>query len=192
MPSSIFFAYAIETTKLLEEKYESDVSPTFKEVLEGYAAGVNAYAAKNPQDILEAYVLNLTLLSGVHHDIIKILSDEIRRDWLPQGSNGMAISAQKTTNDKTFLAVNSHQPLAWYEAHVESEEGWKMIGANFPGGVTLFLGTTPNLGWTHTVNNPDLCDVYQLEINPKDKTQYLFDGQWEQLEVRKFIKASMG
>ncbi len=198
-----FFAYAIETTKLVEEKYEEEVSPTFKKVLEGYAAGVNAYAAKNPsevlakgifpikpQDILEGYVLNLTLLSGVHHDIIKILSGEIRRDWLPQGSNGMAISGKKTSNGKTFFASNSHQPLegplAWYEAHVESEEGWKMIGANFPGGVTLFLGTTPNLGWTHTVNNPDLCDVYKLSVSPKDKMLYQFDGKWEKLEERKF------
>lgn len=198
-----FFAYAIEAKALVDRQYESEVSATFKKVLEAYAEGVNAYAEQHPeevrakgifpiqpQDILEGYVLNLTLLSGVHHDIVKILSDQIRRDWMPQGSNGMAISARKTTSQKTFLAVNSHQPLegplAWYEAHLESEEGWKMIGANFPGGVTLFLGTTPNLGWTHTVNNPDLCDVYQLEMDPKRKGWYRFDGKWEQLVERKF------
>lgn len=198
-----FFAYAIETEALVESRYETEVADDFKKVLEGYAAGVNAYAAAHPdevalkgvfplapQDILQGYVLNLTLLSGVHTYIAKIFNRNIKRYEQPQGSNGIALSSQKTTDGNTYLAINSHQPLegpfAWYEAHVESEEGWQMIGANFAGGVTLFVGSTPNLGWTHTVNAPDFCDVYKLEMNPDEKLQYKFDDQWEILEKRVF------
>lgn len=205
-----FLAFAIESKKLAEETYETAVTPAFRKVLEGFTAGVNAYAAKHPeelllsgifpvkaQDVLEGYILNLTLLSGAHEEITKVLNRNISRYELPQGSNGIALSSQKTKDGNTYLAVNSHQPLegpfAWYEAHVESEEGWQMIGANFPGGVTLFVGSTPNLGWTHTVNSPDFCDVYKLEINPKNKLEYKFDGNWETLEVRPFkTKVKLG
>ena len=198
-----FFAYAIETKNLVDQKYDTDLSPEFKKVIEGYAAGINSYAAKHPEeialkgifpisskDVLQGYVLNLTLLSGAHTYMAKIFNRNIKRYEKPEGSNGIAISSKKTTDGKTYLTVNSHQPLegpfAWYEAHLESEEGWKMIGANFPGGVSLFVGTTPNLGWGHTVNAPDFTDVYKLEMNPNNKYQYKFDGKWEMLEKRVF------
>ncbi len=197
-----FFSYALETRALVERDYDK-IAPDFKKVLEGYVAGVNAYAENHPdevllkgvfpvttKDVLQGYVLNLTLLSGVQNSIAKVFSRNIKRDELPKGSNGIAISSKKSKDGNTYLAVNSHQPLegpfAWYEAHIESDEGWKMIGANFPGGVTLFVGSTPNLGWTHTVNAPDFCDVYKLEMNPDEKLQYKFDGKWETLEKRVF------
>ncbi len=199
-----FFAYAIETKAVVEKNYEKEVADDFKRVLEGYVEGVNAYAKAHPEelllkdvfplttiDVLQGYVLNLTLLSGVHEYIAKIIDRNIKRyEEQPQGSNAIALNSAKTKDGHTYLAVNSHQPLegpfSWYEAHLESEEGWKMIGANFPGGVTLFVGSTPNLGWTHTVNAPDFCDVYKLEMHPTEKLQYQLDGQWEALEKRVF------
>lgn len=204
-----FFSYALETKELVQRDMDK-IPSDFKKVLEGYVAGVNTYAENHPDevllkgvfpatisDILQGYVLNLTLLSGVQNSIAKIFNRNIKRDELPRGSNGIAISSKKSTDGNTYLAVNSHQPLegpfAWYEAHIESEEGWQMIGANFPGGVTLFVGSTPNLGWTHTVNAPDFCDVYKLEMNPDEKLQYKFDGKWETLEKRVFrTKVKLG
>lgn len=36
----------------------------------------------------------------------------------------------------------------------------------------------------HTVNFPDLLDIYQLEINPVNEDQYKVDGEWLELEER--------
>ena len=55
----------------------------------------------------------------------------------------------------------------------------------FPGGCLIFHGTNENLGWAHTVNYQDKIDVYQLQMNPQNKNQYKFDGQWINLEVKK-------
>ncbi len=48
------------------------------------------------------------------------------------GSNAFAVGPTKTDDGSTRLIINSHQPLegslAWYEAHITSEEGWNMIG----------------------------------------------------------------
>ncbi len=104
------------------------------------------------------------------------------------GSNTLALAPNRTTDGSTFLAVNSHQPwtgpVAWYEAHVHSEEGWDMAGATFPGTPAIIHGHNRDLGWAFTVNSPDLTDVYVLEMNPQNANQYRFDGQWKDLEVR--------
>ena len=87
----------------------------------------------------------------------------------------------------TILVSNSHQPwrggVAWYELVVESEEGWHYAGANFPGSPFPFLGHNEHLGWTNTVNTPDMVDVYRLEMD-ESGTRYRLDGEWRELETR--------
>ena len=74
--------------------------------------------------------------------------------------------------------------MSWYEAHLVSEEGWDFFGALFPGSPVPFIGHNPYLGWSHTVNSPDLVDVYKLTTNKQNKDQYWFEGYWKELEVR--------
>ena len=92
------------------------------------------------------------------------------------GSNAFAFSKRKTTDLKTYININTHQPLegpfSWYEAHLCSEEGWNMLGGLFPGSPFPFIGTNKHLAWTHTYNFPDLVDVYQLEMHSKRKNHY--------------------
>ncbi|MDD1750255.1 MAG: acylase, partial [Methanothrix sp.] len=105
------------------------------------------------------------------------------------GSNTFAVAPSRSADGKTRLAINSHQPwdgpVAWYEAHLHSEQGWDMVGGVFPGSPVVLHGHNRNLGWAHTVNRPDLIDVYVLDINPNNPNQYKFDGEWRDLEVRK-------
>ncbi|MEE4206128.1 MAG: acylase [Erythrobacter sp.] len=102
------------------------------------------------------------------------------------GSNAFAV-APKKSGGPTVLVSNSHQPLrggvAWYEFSVESEEGWHFTGANFPGSPFPFLGHNEHLGWTNTVNRPDMVDVYELELND-DASAYRLDGEWRELETQ--------
>ncbi|MGB3712200.1 MAG: acylase [Erythrobacter sp.] len=102
------------------------------------------------------------------------------------GSNAWAVSPEKSGGPTTLIS-NSHQPLrggvAWYELGVQSGEGWHFTGANFPGSPFPFLGHNEDLGWTNTVNRPDMADVYKLEMN-EDGTQYRLDGEWRDLESK--------
>ncbi|MDJ0979840.1 MAG: acylase [Erythrobacter sp.] len=105
------------------------------------------------------------------------------------GSNAFAVTAAKGGGTTTLIA-NSHQPLrggvAWYEFSVESEEGWHFTGANFPGSPYPFLGHNEHLGWTNTVNRPDMIDVYQLQMD-ESGTRYQLDGEWRDLESKTVI-----
>ena len=197
------FGHLMNVDDLVEMGYDTSFSDKFKKVLEGYCQGVNAYAAchpnevllKNvfpisPKDVIKAYTFSLAFMTHVHFDLGKIFQGHITRHEMNVGvgSNGMAVSGSRTKDGKTYLAINSHQPLegpfAWYEAHLCSEEGWNILGANFPGGVSMLVGANENLGWGHTLNYPDMDDVYKLTMHKKDKLKYKFDGKWEDLEVR--------
>jgi len=73
--------------------------------------------------------------------------------------------------------------VAWYEAHLVSQEGMDIVGGVFPGSPVVLHGHNRNLGWAHTVNMPDLVDIYVLDMNPDNPNQYKFDGEWRDLEV---------
>ncbi len=130
----------------------------------------------------------LQALFGNNIEPLEELENENRKEK-SIGSNAFAISNRKTTDGKTYLNINTHQPLegpfSWYEAHLNSDEGWNMLGSLFPGSPFPMIGSNEYLGWTHTFNYPDLVDVYQLEMHPKRKNLYRIDGEWKKLEVFK-------
>jgi acyl-homoserine-lactone acylase len=105
---------------------------------------------------------------------------------LPIGSNGIAVAASKSADGATRLLVNSHQPytgpVAWYEAVLDSGEGWHVAGGFFPGSPFMLHGHNAHLGWANTVNAPNVSTVYRLDLNPSNPDQYRLDGEWKSFE----------
>lgn len=198
-----YIIHLLRIPELVEEKYETDLSPDFKRLLEGYCAGLNAYATKHPKEVLlkkafpvtpkdmiQYSVLQLCVLSGADNALKTIFNGSVPllENYKTAGSNAIAVNSRKSIDGQVYLDINAHQPLegpvAFYEAHLCSEEGWNILGANFPGAPSILHGVNENLGWAHTVNAPDKLDVYQLEINPANKLEYKLDGKWETLESK--------
>jgi len=197
-----YVVQAIRAKELVEEKF-STLSPDFVRVLEGYCAGFNAYAKAHPKEVLHKRlvpitprdmaafgVLQLFVFTGGDVALQSIVAGTVPTAHWPtvHGSNAYAFNSHKTKDGQVYLNINSHQPwegiVAWYEAHLCSEEGWNITGGLFPGAPCILHGNNEYLGWAHTVNNPDKTDVFQLEMNPKNGLQYHFDGQWRTLEAR--------
>ena len=106
---------------------------------------------------------------------------------LPIGSNGVAVAPSRSADGATRLLVNSHQPytgpVAWYEAVLESGEGWHVAGGFFPGSPFMLHGHNAHLGWANTVNAAQsVSTVYRLVINPANANQYRLDGKWRDFE----------
>lgn len=158
------------------------------------------------KDVVAGFVHKLPLFFGLTNVLGELMGDSRVRgvshkseapqaaslggetEKAPFGSNAFAVAPRRSADGFTRLSINSHQPwsgpVAWYEARVRSEEGWDMVGGLFPGTPVILHGHNRDLGWAHTVNRPDLIDVYVLETNPENPNQYRFDGEWRNFEAR--------
>ena len=58
-----YIIHLLRIPELVAEKYDSDLSPDFKKLVEGYCAGINAYAAKHPDEVLvkKLFLLHLKM-----------------------------------------------------------------------------------------------------------------------------------
>jgi len=163
-------------------------------------------------DLLVGMVFRMPLFYGLDHhieELTNLMSDSnkelvienemsdnqliasIKSYFKPSGSNAFAVRKSRSLDDETMLVINSHQPLtgpvAWYEAHIKSDDGLNIMGGTFPGSPFIHVGFNEYLGWGATVNQPDLADIYELNINPKNDNQYLLDGIWKDLKVIKQV-----
>ncbi len=159
-----------------------------------------------PQDLTVGFSLQHLLFYGFESHVTELFADSPQQELamapdaaaltrhigaagLPVGSNAFAINRRKSSDGATRIIINSHQPLtgpvAWYEAHVKSDEGWDMHGGVFPGMPFIAKGFNPDIGYGVTVNKPDLVDIYQLRLNPENNDEYMLDGTARAFERRR-------
>jgi acyl-homoserine-lactone acylase len=205
----IDFVVGLLNTKATVQSQMSQFDPKFLQLVKGYLMGLEAYAKAHPDQVLNKHVFPITtedylastvfsvaVFCGVDKALPKILNGTIPHleGFTGEGSNAFAVNASKSTTGENMLVINAHQPIegatAFYEAHLQSEEGWNILGGLFPGAPLIFHGVTPNLAWAHTVNFQDKIDVYQLQTDKAHPNQYKVDGEWLPLEMRK-IKLSI-
>jgi acyl-homoserine-lactone acylase len=200
----IDFVFGLLNTKATVLAQMNQFDPKFIQLVKGYLLGLEAYAKAHPhkvlnkhvfpisiEDYLASTVFSVAIFCGVDKALPKILNGTIPKleGFTGEGSNAFAINAKKSASGETMLVINAHQPIegptAFYEAHLQSEDGWNILGGLFPGAPLIFHGVTPNLGWAHTVNFQDKIDIYQLETSKLHPGEYNVDGNWLKLEKRK-------
>ncbi len=204
-----FFAQYLKAEERVDKNYDK-LPASYRKLIEGYAAGVNAYAAAHPKevkvkgvfpltgkDLEKTYSIVICALTGAPMAIGAVLEGKNYESAVSVGSNGFAANSKFTADGRTYLVNDPHWlidgPITFYECHLHSDEGWNISGGVYPGIPMPANALTPNLGWNLPFNFPDLIDIYELEINPENKHQYKFDDKWLDLEVRKIpLKVKMG
>ena len=208
-----YYVHLMDIWNHVDSNYTSDVPDDVKALCDGYAAGINLFLQDHPErgrkkifpvngkDLIAGFSHRMPLMFGLD-GVMKKLSkekrpqliglngnDEDAESFKMVASNVFAIAPHRSSDGYTRIWINSHQPwdgpVAWYEAHFISEEGWDFYAGLFPGSPIPLIGHNQYLGWSHTVNSPDLIDVYDLKINPGNKDQYWFEGSWQDMKVRK-------
>ena len=195
--------------QVIERDYDALLKPDTKEYLKAFAEGFNAFAEANPervsldvlpvtpQDVIAAHMLRHPLFYGFEKSISAIRAESRQFEvseppMLPNtaitlGSNATAVAPLRSRDGSTLLMINSHQPLtgpvSWYEVHLRSGEGINVMGGLFIGAPALGVGFSEHHGWGATVNQPDLVDVFVLDIDPENENRYRLDGEWRELEA---------
>ncbi len=198
------FVVGLLNTKATVQAQIGKMDPKFLALIKGYLMGLEAYANAHPKEVLNKHVFPITIeeylsatvfsvavFCGVDKTLPKILNGSIPQlaGFTGEGSNAFAIHANKSTTGENMLVINAHQPIegatAFYEAHLQSEEGWNILGGLFPGAPLIFHGVTPNLAWAHTVNFQDKIDVFQLQTDKSHPGEYKVNDNWLTLQKRK-------
>ena len=194
--------------EVIDRDYDTLLKPETREYLDAFAAGFNDFAARypervnldvlpvTPQDVIAAHMFRHPLFYGFEKPLTELRAETRQQEVSPApqlpntaitlGSNATAVAPSRSRDDSTLLMINSHQPLtgpvSWYEVHLQSGEGLNVMGGLFIGSPALGVGFNQHHGWGATVNQPDLVDVYVLEMDPEDDNRYRVDGEWLELE----------
>lgn len=177
------------------------LDPDYRAMLEGFAAGLNYYAERHP-DQVPAWAPKATGHDIAAHGVSGVMRfafnrGSLVRDFLKSrgvastamlddeddslvGSNMWAFAPSRSQSGRTMLLGNPHQGWApvstYYEAHMIVPGKLNFYGSTFIGRPLLTSGWNEFLGWSHTVNYPDLEEIYELDLDPQHADHYLFDG----------------
>src|SRR5829696_792739 len=105
---------------------------------------------------------------------------------LPIGSNAIALGSDATSNGNGMLLGNPHFPWdgpeRFYQSHLVIPGRVNVSGGSLYGVPLINIGHTDNLAWSHTVSTAYRFTPFQEVVNPANPTQYLYDGQWKDMD----------
>jgi penicillin amidase len=180
-------------------KYGS-LSAKLRAMIEAYQSGIKQFMREHPEQVpawaqeihpwdvvaLGRYIIWGWPLGEAGGDLQRagIQPDEMAY----RGSNEMLIGPGRTAMKAPIAVVDPH--LSWYDEFRFYQV--RIYAGDFNVSGVSILGTPlPSLGHNRycsiamTTGGPDTSDVFEEELNPANPRQYLQDGQWRDLEVRK-------
>ena len=103
------------------------------------------------------------------------------------GSNQWAIEPAKSANGRIIHVEDVHMPWAnrfqLYEAHLITPGQLNAGGVSWFGSPFFLDGFNDKITWSGTYNEPNIADVYVEVINPENRLEYRYEGQWRPVRV---------
>ena len=168
--------------------------------IDAFAAGINLYIDENsgslpswvlpvePQEVL-AWLHFGSIMEEYQRATAELQGTALAPSGEPVvaavGSNMWVVGPEKSAIGVPILHGDPHLAwtgwMQWYEAHI-SYPGVNVGGATFFGYPGIAMGANDFISWSMTDNSPDTADVYIETLNPSNPSQYLYDGDWLDLE----------
>lgn len=106
---------------------------------------------------------------------------------LKLGSYGYVVSAEKSASGRPILFGGPQMGFSYpdiiHEVHLQAP-GINVTGMAFAGAPAVLIGHTDRFAWTSTTGMGDNTDFYIETLNPDNPNQYLYNGQWRDMERR--------
>jgi acyl-homoserine lactone acylase PvdQ len=190
--------------EISREKYK-EVSPKMRAVIEAYQDGIKLFMKEHPEQVppwaqqiepwdviaLSRYIIWGWPMGEAAGDLqragIRLALPQYREY---RGSNEMLIAPSRTALGAPIAIIDPH--LSWYDqfrfyqiriyAGSYAVSGVSILGVPLPA-----LGHSRYCSVAMTTGGPDTSDIFQEEINPQNPRQYLYDGKWRDMQVRKEV-----
>jgi len=184
-------------TKRTVVEHRDQMDPQVYRILSGFARGVNAYIEEHraevpawidgitPEDV-EALERSQYLRFYSIHEALSKLTD-LPHSFPNLGSNQFAIAREKSADGHIIHVEHTHMP--WdnrfqnYEAHLITPGKLDTAGISWFGSPFFLDGLNDKITWSATWNTPNISDVYEEKLNPRNSLLYLYEGAWREIEV---------
>ena len=107
------------------------------------------------------------------------------------GSNNWAVSGKRSETGKPILSNDMHltftNPGIWLQMHQVIPGKLNVTGVLIPGEPFIIAGHNERIAWGMTNLMVDDVDLYVEKLNPENPYQYMFNGEWKDMTVRKEI-----
>lgn len=142
--------------------------------------------ARPPQS--ETHNAQLASEQNLQLQALQAAAERNQRFALERGSNAVAVGRDLSFNGRGMLLANPHFPwrggMRFYEMHLTIPGKLDVMGASLPGLPLINIGFNKHLAWTHTVDTSKHFTLHRLQLDPKDPTRYLLDGQSKAMSSR--------
>jgi len=104
------------------------------------------------------------------------------------GSNNWAVAGSKTKTGAPILCNDPHLalnfPSIWFEMQLSTPD-YNVYGVSLPGAPAVIIGFNEHISWGVTNGTRDVKDYYELTFKDDNRKEYLVDGQWEKVSIRR-------
>ncbi|RLT40573.1 MAG: penicillin acylase family protein [Chloroflexi bacterium] len=167
--------------------------PAFRSKIDAFVVGMNKYAREHPDQLATGRALLPFTGADVLAHIARVMAifvaassecgamlPNFKMDAQP-GGHGWAVAPSHSASGHALLLASPSMPWGdaqtFYEAQIVAP-GVDVYGAALVGFPTLSIAFNDSLGWTHTLNPIDVCDLYLLSpVAASLDAGYKFDGQ---------------
>ena len=115
------------------------------------------------------------------------IAETIAKPNPDNGSNNWAVSGEKSYSGKPILANDPHLglnlPSIWFVMQLATPEH-NSFGATLPGALGVISGFNNHIAWGVTNATRDVLDWYKIDFKDSSRSQYKFNGTWENTSVR--------
>jgi penicillin amidase len=132
----------------------------------------------------ETFLSKIFKLSGLHSFDLPNIELTHRK-----ASNNFVVSGKLTSTGKPILANDPHltftAPMIWIMMHLSApSEGINVVGATLVGIPGTVIGRNDHISWGVTNVGADVQDLYVIEIDPNNSSQYLFNNSYKAFDIR--------
>ena len=179
--------------RLIEKYGEEKAKIIFDDLLppsdpESFTSLPDSYSWGLPDKDVDnkSYANHPGILPEILPEILKRKAEQSKRYALTlpfdslHASHATAIGPGKTANGKVLMSMCTADGA---EVHL-CGAGYEVTGYNFPGSLSIGSGRGRTCAWQMTVGESDIIDTYVETLNPENPHQYLYKGQWQDMERR--------